>query len=141
MLIVAVLVVAVTPSPSGSEQIALTGSTTPARHASRTTSAGATSGQTSTPIVEQAAVRLVAFTPIPNAVAATPRFDIGGRRVARRLPRASESVLVQTDFATYRITWGDVQWLGIEGRAVIADESFALIGYIDDGDFYPLVDR
>jgi hypothetical protein len=86
-------------------------------------------------------VRLAAFTPIPNAVAATPTFDIGGRLVASRLPRASESVLVQTELATYRIAWGDVQWLEIEGHAVIADESFALIGYIDDGDFYPLVDR
>lgn len=128
MLVVAVLVVAMTPSPSPSDPIALSGSTTPARIT------GATPA-------DEAVVRIAAFTPIPNAVAAIPTFHIDGRRVAMRLPRASESVLVQTESATYRITWGEVQWLDIDGLAVIADESLALIGYIEHGHFYALVER
>jgi len=139
MLVVAVLVVAMTPSPSTSDPVALSGSTTPAR-ITRTVTQG------------DDVVRIAAFTPIPNAVAASPslhaddgdvsgRMTAAGRLVAKRLPRASESVLVQTDHATYRVVWADVQWLDIDGYAVIANESLAIIGYIDHGWFYPLVDR
>jgi hypothetical protein len=139
MLVVAVLVVAITPSPSTSDPVALSGSTTPAR-ITRTVTQG------------DDVVRIAAFTPIPNAVAANPslhaddgdesgRMTAAGRLVAKRLPGASESVLVQTDHATYRVVWADVQWLDIDGYAVIANESLAIIGYIDHGQFYPLVDR
>jgi hypothetical protein len=128
MLVVAVLVVAMTPSPSESDPIALSGTTTPAR----ITGAAPADG---------AVVRIAAFTPIPNVVAAIPTFHIDGRRVATRLPRANESVLVQTESATYRVMWDEVQWLDIDGLGVIADESLALIGYIDHGHFYPLVER
>ncbi len=128
MLVVAVLVVAITPSPSASDPIALSGTTTPAR-------------LTRAAPADEAVVRIAAFTPIPNAVAAIPTFHIDGRRAATRLPRANEWVLAQTESATYRLLWGEVQWLDVDGLAVIVDESLALIGYIDHGHFYPLVDR
>lgn len=151
MLVIAVLVVAVTPSPTGTEEIALTGSTTPALISPRTTlgpatnSGAATSGTASTGgrgvAPDDAAVRLAAFTAIPNAIAATPTFDIDARRHATRLPRADEHVLVQTEWATYRITWREMQWLELDGPALIADETHAVVGYIEDGSFYPLFDR
>lgn len=151
MLVIAVLVVAVTPSPTGTQEIALTGSTTPARITPRSTlapAAGPSGGASGIapagrPGVapDDAAVRLAAFTAIPNAIAATPTFDIDERRHATRLPRADEHVLVQTEWATYRITWREMQWLELDGPALIGDETHAVVGYIEDGSFYPLFDR
>jgi hypothetical protein len=125
MLLVVALVVAMTPSPVA-EQTAQSVTTVPARPS-----------RTAEP--DRGIVRLAAVTAIPNAVAAIPTFSIEGQRGATRLPQADETVLVQTEYATYRLTWRDVQWLEIDGSAVIVDASLDVVGYIDDGRFYPMV--
>jgi hypothetical protein len=128
IVVVAALVVAMTPSPP-SEPLMLSDTTTPARI---TRTAAAT---------ESGLVPIAAFTPIPNAVAAIPTFSIDSPRYATRLPHSGEVVIVQTSAATYRLPWHDVQWLRIDGVAIIADETLALIGYMEGPHFYPLVER
>jgi len=127
IVVVAALVVAMTPSPP-SEPLTLSGTTTPARI---TRPEGDDTG----------VVPIAAFTAIPNAVAAIPTFTVDTPRYATRLPHSGEVVLVQTPSATYRILWRDVQFLRIEDRAWIADETLALIGYMEGPLFYPLIRR
>jgi hypothetical protein len=131
ILAVAILVVAMTPTPDGGGGQAITGSTAPSTAAGGARPVASTNGV--------ASVRLSSFTPIPNAVAAMPQFSLDDQAFAARLPRRDETVIVQTELATYLLGWGDVQYLDLDGNALIADASLALVGYLDDGQFYSLV--
>jgi hypothetical protein len=127
IVVVAALVVAMTPSPR-SEPLTLSGTTTPARITRQVTD-------------ESGLVPIAVFTPIPNAVAAIPTFSTDSLRYATRLPHSSEVVIVQTAWATYRLLWRDVQFLHIDGQALIADETLALVGYMEGPHFYPTIQR
>jgi hypothetical protein len=125
MLLVVALVVAMTPSPS-EQPAAQSVTTVPARAADEP---------------DRGIVRLALVTPIPNAVAAIPTFSVDDGRGAHRMPHADETVIVQTKYKTYRLTWRDVPRLDIEGRAVIVDEWLDIVGYIEGGRFYPTIGR
>lgn len=146
-VVVVAMVVAMTPSPP-SEPLLLSDTTTPARitpangqDPDAQDAGGQGAGAVGQSSQAGTMLRIASFTAIPNAVSAAPTFTVDGRRYARRLPHAGEAVIVQTESATYRILWREIEMLRVEGRALIADETLALVGYIEGPDFYPLVER
>lgn len=130
VLVVAVLVVAMTPRPGRDDGAATTATTSPLIVASVLSSARAGQGPD---------VKLATFSPIPNVVAASPTVSLDGVTIASHLPAARETVIVQTEFETYRVAWRDVQWLELDGLALVADRHLALVGYLDHGEFHSMI--
>lgn len=128
---VVVMIVAMTPRPAAGPQ-AISATTRPA-------SAPAAIDEQQVVTASRTA-RLATFAPIPNAIAAAPVARQNTIVIARALPLDDEAVLVKTDHVTYRLGWSDVEFLGLDDRAVVLNDRGELIARIVDGDIVVLVD-
>jgi hypothetical protein len=137
MLIVAIVVTA-TPSASNAPT-ALSATTNPVV-AFAATSLDRSESTRHTIAPAQALV-MISMSAIPNEIASAPQLSIELPAVAARLPKASETVMIQTADVTYRCTWGDVELLEMPDGTMVADDRGALVAHVDEGEVVALVDK
>lgn len=87
------------------------------------------------------ALLMINMSAIPNEIASAPQLSIElPAPVAARLPKASETVMIQTADVTYRCTWADVKLLEMPDGTMVADDRGALVAHVDEGEVVALVE-
>jgi hypothetical protein len=135
VIVVAGLVIAVTPRPA-SNPIALSATTMPPltvrspATAPAVVSAAAPTARTSGIPV---AALLTSFAAFPHAVSSGPQLTIDGTDIAEREPADDVAVLVRTDAVTYRLPWGQVPLLDMPDGTVVFSLDGELIAHVRDG--------
>lgn len=132
VVLIAALVVTVTPDRSTDAPIAVSASTSPpvweaSRAAAHTAIAAAETIRS---------IRLVEATAIPRAIADVPAAayrstDLSDPQAV--LPDLHDQVLVLTDQYAYSVVWRDVTRLGVAGDAVVVLANGAIVARFNDG--------
>jgi hypothetical protein len=141
VIAVAGLVIAMTPRVS-SGPVALNATTVPVSaidapatvRAASATSAGVAGSRV--PI----GALLTSFAAFPHAITSTPQLSIDGIDVADHLPDDADVVYVHTDAVTYRLPWGQVDFLAAPNGSVVFDADGNLLAHVSEGEVVTLVD-
>jgi hypothetical protein len=132
VVLIAALVVTVTPDRSTDAPIAVSASTSPpvreaSRAAARTAIAAAETIRS---------IRLVEATAIPRAIADVPAAayrSTDSSDPQAVLPDLHDRVLVVTDQYAYSVTWSDVARLDVAGDAVVVRDNGAIVARFSNG--------
>ena len=83
---------------------------------------------------------MVSMSAIPNEIASAPQLSIEALRVAARLPKPSEAVMIQTADVTYRCTWAEVESLEMPDGIMVADDDGNIVARVVDGEIVALAE-
>jgi len=132
VVLVATMVVALTPRQTASTTTAITATTVP--------TTASLSDATNTAVVAAESIRrspLAGITGIPQAIAQVPvlsaRSVPSGDTAQAVLPDLDDRVTVLTEQLVYAVAWRDVARIDLTANAIVVDDDGHVVARIDDG--------